>query len=113
MRSNNETASRQNLENPSILKKDRDQVLWARETEHPTQTLVFTKSAERSKVILFDIFLHTFPLNSNIWALHSLFGFPVWGPDFDDSQGMTSVHFKETGDVYITIVNMIEIVHST
>lgn len=31
------------------------------------------------------------------------------GPDFDDSQGMTSVHFKETGDVYITIVNMIEI----
>ena len=35
------------------------------------------------------------------------------GPDFDDSQGMTSVHFKETGDVYITIVNMIEIVHST
>ena len=30
------------------------------------------------------------------------------GPDFDDSQGMTSVHFEETGDVYITIVDMIE-----
>ena len=33
----------------AILKKnDRDQVLWARETEHPlTQTLVFTKTAGR------------------------------------------------------------------
>ena len=51
MRSNNETASRQNLENPSILKKDRDQVLWARETEHPTQTLVFTKTAGRHNLV--------------------------------------------------------------
>ena len=25
----------------------RDQVLWARETEHPTQTLVFIKTAGR------------------------------------------------------------------
>ena len=29
----------------SLNKNDRDQVLWARETEHPTQTLVFTKTA--------------------------------------------------------------------
>lgn len=37
-----------------------------------------------------------------------MLGFPVGGPDSDDSQGMTSVHFKGTGDVYITIVDMIE-----
>ena len=29
----------------SFNKNHRDQVLWARETEHPTQTLVFTKTA--------------------------------------------------------------------
>ena len=34
----------------SINNNDRDQVLWARETEHPTQTLVFTKTAGRQPV---------------------------------------------------------------
>ena len=31
----------------SLNNNDRDQILWARETEHPTQTLVFTKTAGR------------------------------------------------------------------
>ena len=31
----------------SLNKNDRDQVLWARETEPPTQTLVFTKTGGR------------------------------------------------------------------
>ena len=31
----------------SFNKNSRDQVLWARETKHPTQTLVFTKTAGR------------------------------------------------------------------
>ena len=32
-------------------KNDRDQVLWARETEHPKQTLVFTKTAGRYNLV--------------------------------------------------------------
>ena len=35
----------------SLNKNDRDQVLWARETEHPTQTLVFTKTAGRHNLV--------------------------------------------------------------
>ena len=31
----------------SFNNKDRDQVLWAHETEHPTQALTFTKTAGR------------------------------------------------------------------
>ena len=35
------------FERKSFNNNDWDQVLWARETEQPTQTLVFTKTAER------------------------------------------------------------------
>jgi len=36
----------------SLIKNDRDQqVLWARETEHPTQNLVFTKTAGRQNLV--------------------------------------------------------------
>ena len=31
--------------------QNQDQVLWARETEHPTQTLVFTKTAGRHNLV--------------------------------------------------------------
>ena len=31
----------------SFNRNDRDQVLWARETEHASQTVVFTKTAGR------------------------------------------------------------------
>ena len=37
----------------SFNRNDRDQVLWARATEHPTQTLVFTKIAGRHKLLPF------------------------------------------------------------
>ena len=30
---------------------DRDQVLWARDTEHPTQPLVFTRTAGRHNLV--------------------------------------------------------------
>ena len=32
-------------------KNDRHQVLWARETDHPTQTFVFTKTAGRHNLV--------------------------------------------------------------
>ena len=35
----------------SFNKNDRDQVLWAHETEHATQTLVFTKTARRHNLV--------------------------------------------------------------
>ena len=35
----------------SVNKNDRDQVSWARETEYPTQTLVFTKTAGRHNLV--------------------------------------------------------------
>ena len=35
----------------SFNKNDRAQVLWARETEHATQTLVFTKTAGRQNLV--------------------------------------------------------------
>ena len=35
----------------SFNKNDRDQVLWARETEHATQTLVFTKTTGRHNLV--------------------------------------------------------------
>ena len=35
----------------SLNKNDRDQVLWARETEYPTQTLVFTDTAGRPTLL--------------------------------------------------------------
>ena len=35
----------------SLNKNDRDQVLWARETEHPSQTLVFTTTAGRHYLV--------------------------------------------------------------
>ena len=35
------------LKGKSLNNSDRDQVLWARETEHPSQTFVFTKTAGR------------------------------------------------------------------
>ena len=36
----------------SYNKNDRDQVLWAHETKHPTQTLVFTETAGRHNLVL-------------------------------------------------------------
>ena len=38
---------RRRVSRKSLNNNDRDQILWARETEHPTQTLVFTKTAGR------------------------------------------------------------------
>ena len=35
----------------SLNKNDRDQVLWACETEHRTQTFVFTKTAGRHNLV--------------------------------------------------------------
>ena len=35
----------------SYNKNDRDQVLWAHETKHPTQTLVFTETAGRHNLV--------------------------------------------------------------
>ena len=35
----------------SLNKNDRDQVLWAHETEHPIQTLVFTKTAGHHNLV--------------------------------------------------------------
>ena len=39
------------LSKKSFNKNDRDQVLWARETEHPTKTLVFTNTAGRNNLV--------------------------------------------------------------
>ena len=39
----------------SLNKNDPDQVLWARETEHPTQILVFTKTAGRHNLVEFIV----------------------------------------------------------
>ena len=41
----------------SLNKNVRDQILWARETEHPlTQILVFTKTAERHNLVEVKVF---------------------------------------------------------
>ena len=49
----------------SYNKNDRDQVLWAHETKHPTQTLVFTETAGRHnlvEVIVILVLLQLVPL---------------------------------------------------
>ena len=41
----------------SLNKNGRDQILWARETEHPlTQILVFTETAERHNLVEVKVF---------------------------------------------------------
>ena len=44
----------------SLNKSDRDKVLWARETEHFTQILVFTKTAGRHNLVEVVVILKVF-----------------------------------------------------
>ena len=39
-------SARRSMRKTAFNKNDRDQVLWARETEHPTHTLAFTKPVD-------------------------------------------------------------------
>ena len=52
----------------SLNKNDWDQVLWARETEHPTQTLVFTKPLDTTTWSL-CAFSQALLVNSLMWRI--------------------------------------------
>ena len=49
------------MKRKSLINNDRDQVLWERESEHPTQNLVFTKTAGTPTRLPLDIVILGLP----------------------------------------------------